>query len=681
MLTSMNTFRLRRDRNTIRNSYATVDSAVPSRDIRHDIQILRAVAVIAVVLYHIGIPLNGGFFGVDMFFTISGFVIVASLIREYERLGRISWSSFFIRRVRRLTPALGTVLIATLLLSFIFQSPFGMIQITAQTAIGASVLVSNLVIFSNGSGYFDPAAELNPLLHTWSLAVEEQFYLFIPFALFIATHLGLRRINLRNAFFVVISTVSTISLGLMLFYNAGGYFPGADFLLGFYGPVGRAWEFGVGALLALVQCNRFADLPRWVLVSMRFVGSVLIGWSMVFVSPNHDFPGLFTLLPVLGTACLIAANSKQYETRVGHITQSAVAIGDWSYSIYLWHWPFIALFALMDPENRWLPGMGAIFSLLPAILSYYTVENRFRYQSGFGRKEAFKVLSIFAIIPIALASLLWLAASKALKPLFSESEGLGSLKGTILHEAFHDEVENLFYPCTPEERYLASESWEGTIRCHQSQKNGPVEIAILGDSHAEHLFFGVAKVAESKNVSYWLQSNTQPAFPGEARMESYIQQIADSPSIESVILTAHWQKDQFDAEGIANTVGLLAEAGKTVVAIEDIPRFPFEADRCKYGLGGIIRFATTCDISDQIPRANREGYLNHLYGLEKQYSNFFVVETIQDFCRQGKCSMKKNNEIWYRDNNHLNTLGSQRLVESLVEFDSRLARMLGTAGG
>lgn len=648
--------------------------------VRGDIQLLRAVAVLAVVLYHSGIPLQGGFLGVDMFFVISGFVIMASLMRELDRSGVISWKSFFMRRIRRLTPALGAVLAATLVLSFILQSPFGMMQITAQTAIGASALIANLVIFSNSGGYFDPAAELNPLLHTWSLSVEEQFYILLPIAILIALRLGLRGMNFRHLFGVILATVSLLSFTLMIFYNSGGYFPGADFLLGFYGPVGRAWEFGVGALLALVPHHRLMGIQKEIVLALTVAGWGAISSSLLLVSSEQMVPGLPTLLPTLGTACLIAAGSKQEQMSAGVWSRGAVSVGNWSYSIYLWHWPFIVFFTLLDPENAWLPGLGALVSLFPALVSYYTIERRFRYKVGFGRKDALRVVSLFAIIPIGLASLVWLVASQLLQPHFSESEQFGALKGTILHDTFHDEIDRAFFPCLPQERYLASENWESVIRCHQSKETGPAEIAILGDSHAEQLFFGVATVANSKNVSYWLQSSTQPALPGEPRMVSYIHQIAESATIESVIITAHWQDNPFDSTGVENTIRLLTDAGKTVIAIEDNPRFPFEADRCKYGLGGIVHFTTTCEISATVPVTNRNRYMPDLYQLERRYPGFFVVATMQEFCREEQCSMKRGDEIWYRDNNHLNTIGSLGLVTSLVESDRRLARVLGTTG-
>ena len=147
---------------------------------RRDIQGLRAVAVLLVVFFHAGLPLPGGFVGVDVFFVISGFVITGMLAREFERSGRIKFREFYARRFKRLTPALALMVTVTVLLSAVIASPLGAQQVTAQTAIGAMLLAANVVIALTTGGYFDAAADTNPLLNTWSLSVEEQFYLFFP---------------------------------------------------------------------------------------------------------------------------------------------------------------------------------------------------------------------------------------------------------------------------------------------------------------------------------------------------------------------------------------------------------------------------------------------------------------------------------------------------------------------
>ncbi|WP_219107820.1 acyltransferase, partial [Austwickia sp. TVS 96-490-7B] len=153
---------------------------------RPDIQGLRAIAVGLVIVYHAGLPVPGGFVGVDVFFVISGFVITAMLIREIETQGRVRFARFYLRRFRRLTPALALMLSVTLVMSAVALGPFGAQAVAAQTALGAVLLVANGVIAVTTGGYFDAPAESNPLLHTWSLSVEEQFYLFFPAVLSLA---------------------------------------------------------------------------------------------------------------------------------------------------------------------------------------------------------------------------------------------------------------------------------------------------------------------------------------------------------------------------------------------------------------------------------------------------------------------------------------------------------------
>ena len=221
---------------------------------RLDIQGLRAVAVLVVVLFHAGLPLPGGFVGVDIFFVISGFVITGMLAREWQRSGRIGFGGFYARRFKRLTTALALMVTVTVLLSVVIASPLGAQQVTAQTAIGAMLLVANLVIARTTGGYFDSAAEANPLLNTWSLSVEEQFYLVFPLVLLVGWVVRAKITRGRWAPALLVAAVAAVSLGLMLLTSRGGQVPFiSDELVGFYGPLSRAWEFAAGALLALVS--------------------------------------------------------------------------------------------------------------------------------------------------------------------------------------------------------------------------------------------------------------------------------------------------------------------------------------------------------------------------------------------------------------------------------------------
>ena len=220
----------------LRRSVDTTPSVRDSGNRRPDIQGLRAIAVLMVVAFHAGLPVPGGFVGVDVFFVISGFVITAMLHRELTAAGRIRFGAFYIRRFKRLTPALALMVAVTMVISVLVLSPFGVQQTAAKTAVGAMLLVANFVIPILTGGYFAAPAGTNPLLHTWSLSVEEQFYLGFPAILAVGWLLAQRARALRHAPFLIVGSVAAASFGLAVLGSTGFTLPTANFLLGFYSP-------------------------------------------------------------------------------------------------------------------------------------------------------------------------------------------------------------------------------------------------------------------------------------------------------------------------------------------------------------------------------------------------------------------------------------------------------------
>ena len=217
---------------------------------RADIQGLRAVAVLVVIAFHAGLPLSGGFVGVDVFFVISGFVITAMLMREWDLTGSVSLATFYLRRAKRLTPALALVVAFTAVASSLFLSPFEQQVQASQTGLGALGLVANWVIAVQTGDYFGPSAESNPLLHTWSLSVEEQFYLVFPIVILAAWRLGRRLGRAHLAAVLVVSLMGLASLAMIRGSSLG--ISADSWVIGYYSPFNRAWEFAAGAFLALL---------------------------------------------------------------------------------------------------------------------------------------------------------------------------------------------------------------------------------------------------------------------------------------------------------------------------------------------------------------------------------------------------------------------------------------------
>lgn len=384
----------------------TPGTSSPSR--RLDIQGLRAVAVLMVVLFHAGFPLPGGFAGVDVFFVVSGFVITAMLVREIEAHGRVRMGRFYLRRFKRLTPALALTVAVTVVGAALIQSPLGTQQRTAATGAGALALVANVVIERTTGGYFDLAAASNALLNTWSLSVEEQFYLAFPLLLVVAWA-GVRRTGNRSLPVMVVAAVSAGSFALALLGSGALGVHVTHPLVGFYSPVSRAWEFGVGALLALVPvAQRLGPAVRQAAAGL---GVLALAASVWVLEEGVPYPGWLTLLPVAGTLLLLAVGARgSWVSRVLS-WRPVVLIGDWSYSLYLWHWPMIVFASTLWPGSRRVTVLAAACSFVPAVASYYWVEEPLRRMNLNRVSDVVRVVVLTVAPPLLIAAGLWAGSS------------------------------------------------------------------------------------------------------------------------------------------------------------------------------------------------------------------------------------------------------------------------------
>ncbi len=332
------------------------------RKYRPEIDGLRCLAVMPVIAYHAGLPfLNGGYAGVDVFFVISGYLITSILIGDLEH-GRFSIARFYENRARRILPALLAVILACIPFSWFWMTP-DQFQAFAKSIISVNLFISNHYFWSE-TGYFDSATELNPLIHTWSLAIEEQFYLFLPVLLWLVWRLG------RHPTMWVIAGLTLASFSLCLF----GITRKPDmtfFLLPF-----RAWELGAGALCAFSTIGEKRGLQNL----FGWLGLVMVLASMAVFNHETPWPSQATLLPVVGTALIILFCQK--ESGAGAILSSRpfVAIGLISYSAYLWHQPLFAyarIRSLSEPSTGLMVVLGAL-TLALAALSWRFIEQPFR---------------------------------------------------------------------------------------------------------------------------------------------------------------------------------------------------------------------------------------------------------------------------------------------------------------
>ncbi|MFD7284748.1 acyltransferase family protein [Streptomyces sp. NPDC059863] len=348
--------------------------------LRPDIQGLRALAVALVILSHIGVTrFSGGYIGVDVFFVISGFVITSMLLRELSSTGRISIRDFYARRAMRLLPAATVVVLATLAGSRLYLSKVRFADYVGD-ALSSSLYAANIRLALTGTDYLSQSSPPSPFQHFWSLAVEEQFYLLWPLLLLVSW-MAAR----RHAFALVLPTavLTVISFALSLFTTASS--PS----WAYFGPHTRVWELGTGSLLALAA-TRLERLPARIAAPATWIGLACVLIAARTFDENTPFPGYHALLPVLGTALILAGGCAP--TRFGArrllALRPAVWVGGLSYGWYLWHWPLLVIARTALRRGPELPLLGALMAvaLLAAWATSRLVENPVRFHPVLRRR-------------------------------------------------------------------------------------------------------------------------------------------------------------------------------------------------------------------------------------------------------------------------------------------------------
>ena len=374
---------------------------------RHEIDGLRAVAVISVILFHAEFYIfSGGFVGVDVFFVISGYLITSMILADKEA-DKFSLITFYERRARRILPALFLVLFCTLPLAFVWLLPY-QLKDFAQGLISIILFASN-ILFWMKEGYFAEDTELNPLVHTWSLAVEEQFYIFFPLALMSLWKYGKQRIILVLSLAALLSFVlaqwsGNLQLSPPFIKTPFLWFSQREWA-SFYLPIGRIWELLLGSFAAFSSKNN-PILTGHLKDIAALLGLSLILYSIFSFSKETPFPSLYTMVPTVGTVLVILyADSKTY---VGRILSSPLCkrVGLISYSAYLWHQPLLAFSRLRHsrPLSLHIRGSNVILSLALSYFSWRFVENPFRDKQKCSRTFIFKSTALAATIIILLAT-------------------------------------------------------------------------------------------------------------------------------------------------------------------------------------------------------------------------------------------------------------------------------------
>ena len=366
---------------------------------RTDIQGLRAIAVLLVLLFHFETRIQGGYLGVDMFFVISGFVIASSTLREIDRTQSFSWRNFLRRRVRRLLPGVAVVSLLVVLTSVVLMSPFGPQQTTSQMLVGAATYSSNFMLMSRNYFSLDPKS--NPLMHFWSLAVEEQFYLLWPLVI-----VGL--LAIRSKFggkagkllaWVLVVSIIYGTCRLFVWFSIDG--PTVNDYswfrplinrnisperLAFYSPLTRSWEFVAGVGVALAVRSTLVTKLRLMSNAFWLIGAVFAGMAirLATITPGYEHGTdtatntTATILVVLGTSLvLLGGEFNPWVSRVLAVKPLTI-IGDWSYSVYLWHWPIWVLLITTFNRSRMVTLAALVLSMMFGWAQFRWVERPIR---------------------------------------------------------------------------------------------------------------------------------------------------------------------------------------------------------------------------------------------------------------------------------------------------------------
>ena len=453
---------------------------------RPDIDGLRAVAVLAVVGFH-AFPdwIHGGFVGVDIFFVISGYLI-STIIMGSLKNGTFSFSEFYSKRVIRIFPSLIVVIASCLVLGWFVLLPDEYKELGKNIAWGVG-FISNLVLWSE-SGYFDPSSETKPLLHLWSLGIEEQFYIFWPLLIYLGWKI---RTNLVNVI-VVIAVVSFC-------FNVGNI--NIKPVAAFYSPVSRFWELLVGAFIALMQV---ANSKKFILDAIQgfhleiissILGLLLICYSITYLNKNMAFPGWWAIFPTLGAAFIIAAGSNTLINRVVLSNKVLVGIGKISYPLYLWHWPLLSFGVISENNSTGWNAAALLGAVFLSVMTYIYIERPLRFGKTIPTKTAAKALISIAIILGILGISIF---SKNGYP----SRFPSGLKEIIQFSLTEENFSLESYRWT--KCFLGpSQKFEDFDKQCLNSKNDPLKksIVLWGDSHAAHLYPGLAKMSETENFN------------------------------------------------------------------------------------------------------------------------------------------------------------------------------------
>jgi len=651
---------------------------------RPDIDGLRAIAVLAVVAYH-AFPsrLPGGFIGVDVFFVISGFLISQHILEALRR-GDFSFWAFYARRVRRIFPALTVVLAAGMVLGWHALLAQEFAEFGKHVATGAG-FGSNFVLWAE-SGYFDAAADQKPLLHLWSLGIEEQFYIVWPLLLW-----GAWRLRQVPGLAMTAVAVGSFLYAQTLMENAA--------VAAFYNPLSRVWELALGGLVATaVGRAPFTRSARSTMISgvLGVTGLGLILCAVWWLTPATPYPGWAALLPTVGCALVIMAGPHGWVNRHLLSVRVLTFVGLISFPLYLWHWLLLSFLRIVSTgtasgEHRLVV---VLLSGVLAWLTYRLVERPLR------RRQPTVVMTMLLILALAVVG----------------TSGYVTLKSDGFPERLQAFEEQISVIRTVEESTDECKNAvpvKGVRYCLLSDPSSPPTAALFGDSHANRLFGALSprlqalghnllQIGGAGCLPFWGFEAGRPgeSYGCEATMTPQLEYLRTTTSISTIILLhrgplhiegsdmiypgerllrratgeTHETKPELYRSGLTDMLKRFEEVGKRVVVLLDAPEFPYDPTSCldmtrPYGSPFVRRPSCALPRADVSERNRR--YEEITKGVVSQFGNAKVVDLKAALCDNEYCYGIRDGKLLYRDADHLNRYGAEYVVNHLWPFPIR----------
>jgi peptidoglycan/LPS O-acetylase OafA/YrhL len=608
---------------------------------RRDIDGLRAVAVLSVVIYH-AFPalIPGGFIGVDIFFVISGYLISTLIFKGFEAQN-FSYLDFYTRRIRRIFPTLVLVLLFCLIFGWVYFVSEEFLTLCSHIFYG-SLFSSNYILYKS-IGYFDNLAELKPLLHLWSLAIEEQFYIIWPLAMGLLWRL--KRFKLS---FIVITALISFVLNV--------YFVRQSPSLAFYTPFTRFWELQIGCALAYATLYHPAPLRKVSADIQAVLGFLLIIAALIFVNKTRYFPGFWALLPTFGAALLINAGLEAKLNRLILANRSMVFVGLISYPLYLWHWPLLSFNYTLERGAPLVLSRLFILavSFLFAYLSYRYVEKFLR----FGGHKWVKTIGLSSLM-LVIAVTGWYGVRKIGFPQRFEKPLTQGMSKRLYSDL-------ALCPLGAEAALLSD------MCAADRRATRPADIALVGDSHAITLYDGFltqARPADSVALIAHFECS-----PLRGVVQNYsakclafnvkaLENIAQNPQFKTIVLqtfykqmseqkfqlvsdtTAKLSQEDTLTTALADTVSLFLRQNKRVVFVIDNPAITRSPLYCqeRHFLWMGKKPHHQCEITREAHEASLAPFRKIIANVQKLHPAMLVIDPTDILCTAQKCGMKSPN--------------------------------------